>query len=378
MGPSLQELSQLEKLIFQLDKMGDISPQIGDRTGQEKTPTRSAMASGLEVPNCDSCKQPAILHQDYSGRTYCGDHLVESVRKRISRTLREQLELPRGEGKQRNTTILVAISGGKDSAVLLERIHGILGPRPDVKIVAGCVDEGIEGYRSPSMECARKLAESLGVEFITTSYPELGFERMDEVVEKLPTIRQLHGEAKGMAPCSFCGVFRRQGLNHLAIISDAEFMALGHNLDDMAQSILMNMQKGDLDRTLRLAPHTQRPLDGIAPRIVPLQWVPEREVHAYAMHLDLPFFHDECPHAPGALRQRHREFIASLEADVPGSRHGLLHVAERLKKLHAVAYPNAFEGHAAKSCARCGSMTSGEVCKACEMMDWVRDADASE
>ena len=356
------------------------NPSFHHRTGQGHDSGRRHMAGGLEIPGCDSCDKPAILHQDYSGRTFCGTHLVESVRKRVSRTLRQQLILPKSSlrnGKDDRTTILVAISGGKDSAVLLERIHAILGPRPDVRIIAGCVDEGIADYRSPSMESARKLTDSLGIEFITISYPELGFEKMDEVVELLPTIRQQHGEAKGMAPCSFCGVFRRSGLNHLAKVSGADIMALGHNLDDMAQSVLMNMQKGDLDRTLRLAPHTSRPLAGIAPRIVPLQWVPEREVHAYAMHLGLPFFHEECPHAPGALRQRHREFIAALEADVPGSRHGLVHTAERLKELHATAYPGAFEDHSANSCQRCGSMTSGQVCKACEMMDWVGQAGAT-
>ena len=200
------------------------------------------MAGGLTVPSCDSCGKTAILHQDYSGRTFCGTHLVESVRKRVAKTLREQLILPKSKGREGKTTILVAISGGKDSAVLLERIHGILGNRPDVKIVAGCVDEGISDYRSPSMDCARELAENLGVEFITTSYTELGFEEMDDVVDLLPTLREQKSEAKGMAPCSFCGVFRRSGLNHLAKISGANFMALGHNLDDMAQSVLMNMQ----------------------------------------------------------------------------------------------------------------------------------------
>ena len=47
-------------------------------------------------------------------------------------------------------------------------------------------------------------------------------------------------------------------------------IALGHNLDDMAQTIMMNMQNGDLERTLRLAPHTSTPLEGMVPRIVPL------------------------------------------------------------------------------------------------------------
>ena len=47
-------------------------------------------------------------------------------------------------------------------------------------------------------------------------------------------------------PCSFCGVFRRQSLNALAEKTNAKAMALGHNLDDMAQSILMNLQKEKL------------------------------------------------------------------------------------------------------------------------------------
>ena len=116
-------------------------------------PRRIAMSGLFDVPSCDKCRNPAIHHQVYSGRMMCGAHLAESVRKKASKALREQLVLPKGE----HTTILVAISGGKDSAVLLERIHENLGKRRDVTIVGGCVDEGIEGYRPPSLECAREL-----------------------------------------------------------------------------------------------------------------------------------------------------------------------------------------------------------------------------
>ena len=78
-----------------------------------------------------------------------------------------------------------------------------------------------------------------------------------------------HVEAKGLMPCSYCGVFRRQGLNALAERVGADVMALGHNLDDMAQSILMNLQKGEIERSVRLAPHTHSKIDGLIPRIVP-------------------------------------------------------------------------------------------------------------
>jgi len=313
------------------------------------------MAS-LEVPTCDKCHNPAMIHQEYSGRTLCGRHLADSIRKKVAREMRKQVDL----NSEEMTTIFVAISGGKDSAVLLDRIVEAFGPRPDVKIVAGCVDEGIEGYRAPSLECARELAKMLDVEFITTSYPELGFEEMDEVVRKLPVI------GDGLAPCSFCGVFRRQGINSLARSVNADMVALGHNLDDMAQTIMMNMQKGDVERTIRLAPHTHAPLEGMAPRIVPLRWIPEQEVHAYALHRELPFAHGECPHAPGALRWRHRSIIASLESDVPGTRHGLVHMADQVKQLHADA--GGKNPTPPSDCPNCGELTSGEICKACEMV----------
>ena len=142
---------------------------------------------------------------------------------------------------------------------MLTMIKDIIGSRRDVKIVAGCVDEGIDGYRSPSLECARDLSGDLGVDFVTLSYEDMGYDRMDKVVSKIPGMGDLHDEASGMMPCSFCGVFRRQSLNSLAEKVGADVMALGHNLDDMAQSILMNLQKGEIERSVRLAPHTASP-----------------------------------------------------------------------------------------------------------------------
>lgn len=329
-----------------------------------RVPLRLFMGELFEVPSCDKCRNPAIHHQIYSGRSMCGAHLADSVRKKASKALRQQLQIPKGK----HTTILVAISGGKDSAVLLERIHENLSKRRDVTIVAGCVDEGIEGYRPPSLECARELAESLGVRFETVSYPELGFKEMDQVVTKMAEIKDRK------APCSYCGVFRRQGINHLAERVGADVIALGHNLDDMAQTIMMNMQNGDIERTLRLAPHTSTPLAGMAPRIVPLRWIPEQEIHLYALHKNLPIHHEECPHGDGALRFRHRETIAMMEADVPGTRHGLLRMADDLKKLHASA-GGTFNTIEPINCPECGQICSGSLCKACEMKKAILDED---
>ena len=319
------------------------------------------------VPTCDSCDKPAVVEQACSGRVLCGKHVAKSVRKKISKELRAQLLLEKGK----HTTILVAVSGGKDSAVLLDAIVDLVGKRRDVTIIAGTVDEGIEGYRPPSIECAASLCERLGVEHLVVSYPELSFIEMDEVVERLPMVIAKDNDAPRMA-CSYCGVFRRQGINHLADKVGADVIALGHNLDDMAQTVLMNMANADIERTLRLAPHTATPVDGLAPRIVPLRWVPEQEIHLYALHKELPMHHEECPNARGALRWRHREMVAHMEADVPGTRHGLVRMADQIKGLRdqIVALGGGGQRPAPPTpCPRCGSPSSGAQCKACDMRD---------
>ena len=182
----------------------------------------------------------------------------------------------------------------------------------------------------------------------------------------LPKISENNVEADGMMPCSFCGVFRRQGLNSLANRIGADVMALGHNLDDVAQSVLMNMQKGEVDRTARLAPHTTQPIEGLAPRIVPLRWIPEQEIHAAAIQLNLPIHHGDCPHAGGAMRQRSRDIIATIEKDIPGSRHGLVQSMDRIREL-ASQSKNASK---ILSCERCGEPTSRPVCQSCTMKEW--------
>jgi uncharacterized protein (TIGR00269 family) len=248
----------------------------------------------------------------------------------------------------------------------------LIGARPDVRIVAGTVDEGIEGYRPPSLECAQELCDRLGIEFITVSYPELSFKEMDEVASRIPDLLESNPSAPRL-PCSYCGVFRRQGINHLADKIGADFIALGHNLDDMAQTVLMNMTNGDLDRTLRLAPHTTTVVEGMAPRIVPLRWIPEQEVHLYALHRNLPLHHEECPHAQGALRWRHRELVAQMEADSPGTRHGLLRMADNIKALRNKQPGDEPSIAPPTPCPSCGAMTSGSQCKACDFRALLND-----
>ena len=104
------------------------------------------------------------------------------------------------------------------------------------------------------------------------------------------------------------------------------------------------------------------------PRIVPLRWILEQEVHALAMVLDIPFHHGDCPHAAGAQRQRSREIIAALETETPGARHGLLHSLEQIRQMHESSGNTSSE---IRSCSLCGGVTSREICQSCVMRAWL-------
>ena len=258
-------------------------------------------------------------------------------------------QLPRFGGG----TIAVALSGGKDSAVALALTHRYFRRRPTVRVVAISVDEGIAGYRPATLESASQLTRSLGVEHrVVRASEELGA-TTDRAVEELP----------GTVPCSFCGVWRRRLLNQGARAEGAEVLVLGFNLDDLAQTVLMNLVQGDLDRLVRMAPHRVRQ-PGLVPRIAPLAAIPEREAFLYARLARIPFDHGECPHARRAARNLFREIVWQLEEARPGTRQSLLRTHRRLVEHWLV---NGSLG-APQRCRACGEPSTSELCRACEYL----------
>jgi uncharacterized protein (TIGR00269 family) len=247
--------------------------------------------------------------------------------------------------------VAVALSGGKDSTVLLSLLHGIARDSGDLDLVAVTVDEGIAGYREETLRAAAATASRFGIPHRTGSFAGLFGEPLDRVVEG-----QEH------RACSLCGILRRRALTLLAREEGADCIATGHNLDDEAQTVLMNWLRGDRDRLLRdpLQPVKQ----GFLRRIKPLREIPEKEVALYGMITGLFSPMPECPYRHTALRGEARAMLNAMEQRFPGT---LERVVDGQRAL-ASAAPGGIAAQAG-SCARCGEPATGHLCQACRLLE---------
>lgn len=297
----------------------------------------------MTIP-CLKCKKPAIVFIRYSGAHLCKAHFIEYVERRVKKDIKKQ-------GRTNDeTTFAVALSGGKDSTVTLHLMHQIFSSHPHVTLHAITVDEGIKGYRDSSLPIAQKNCKNLGIEHHIISFREAIGVTMDEIA--------LHHDELG--ECSYCGVFRRFCLNKKTKELGVDKLVMGHNLDDMAQSILMNFTNGDMQKLARLGPHSKiQP--GLVPRLLPLRLIPEKEVMLYALVKGIEFHNAECPYSLRALRGSFRDIIDALEENTPGTRHSIMNSYESIKDLLLTQYPPV----TLNVCPSCGEPTSQKFCKTC-------------
>lgn len=299
---------------------------------------------------CDICGRDAVTFIRYNGSHLCTEHFMRFVERRVKREVRKQIDVDRGD------RIAVAVSGGKDSMVALKLLSSVFGERNGIEVHAITIDEGIAGYRPPSVDIVRRFCSDNGVAFHLRSFSELGVS-MDEVAP-------VSGDS---SPCTFCGVFRRMLMNDEARRIGARYLATGHNLDDTAQSIMMNFVRGDAERMARMAPHINvQP--GLIPRFLPLREIPEKETLLYAIVSGLEFWDGVCPYWEEALRNQYRYIVDQLEDRTPGARYGILSSFDRIRPLLAEDLPRS----GLRPCPRCGEPTQGSRCKTCELLELAR------
>jgi uncharacterized protein (TIGR00269 family) len=317
--------------------------------------------------DCTKCDRDAVMHAAYSGSHLCEHHFFESVERRVRRRIREDDMLPADATPDDPETWVIGLSGGKDSVVLTDIVHETFNEDPRVELVALTIHEGIEGYRDESLAACEELTADRGIRHEIVTYEDEFDVQMDDVAEDDPL---------DMAPCAYCGVFRRDILARYAGDLGADKLLTGHNLDDEAETAMMNILEGNVEQVAKhfdasLGPFGDRnEKDGMIPRAKPLRDVPEKEVALYAQLRDLPVHMEECPHASEAFRGEIQDLLLSLEENHPGTRHSIMAGYEELAALASDEYGG--EDREVGECEDCGAPTTRDRCRKCALVDAVQ------
>lgn len=207
--------------------------------------------------------------------------------------------------------IAVGVSGGKDSLALLYALAKLRDfyPKP-FSLVAITLDYQFNGIAEDYTEI-EALCKELQVEYIVrrTNLWEVIFETRKE-----------------KNPCSLCAKMRRGLLHDTAVANGCNKVALGHHMDDAAETFLMNLLNGGKIGCFSPVSYLSNKKLYL---IRPLIFAYEKDVAAAARRANLPVVKSRCPMDKVSNRQNMKELLRSLEKDYPAVRKKIVGALER-------------------------------------------------
>ncbi|BFZ09585.1 hypothetical protein BsWGS_12624 [Bradybaena similaris] len=296
---------------------------------------------------CQRCHRNAILKRPKTGDALCKDCFFWAFEEEIHQVITDGHLFTAGD------SVAIGASGGKDSTVLAYTLK-LLNERYNygLKLFLLSVDEGITGYRDDSLETVKRNQHQYQLPLTIVSYEDLYGWSMDAIVKQVGLKNN----------CTFCGVFRRQALDRGAMKVGATKIVTGHNADDIAETVIMNVLRGDIARLRRCTAITTG-AEGYLPRCKPFKYTYEKEIVMYAYFKKLDYFSTECVYSPNAYRGFARTYIKDLEKIRPRSIIDIIHSGESLSVKKDVRMPKQI------LCTRCKYISSNDICKACLMLE---------
>jgi cytoplasmic tRNA 2-thiolation protein 1 len=186
---------------------------------------------------CETCNvAKAALKRPKTGKLICKECFFNVFEEEIHQTIITNNLFKPGE------RVAIAASGGKDSTVLAH-VMTLLNERYQygLDLLLLSIDEGITGYRDDSLETVKRNQQQYNIPLKILSYKELYNWTMDDIVKEIGLKNN----------CTFCGVFRRQALDRGAAMMKVDKLVTGHNADDIAETVIMNLLRGDVSRLKR-------------------------------------------------------------------------------------------------------------------------------
>jgi len=249
--------------------------------------------------------------QDLRKQMGTEEKLYKKIKNSVGRAVADHSLIAEGD------RIAVAVSGGKDSYTMLHLLEALRQRAPiKFEIMALTIDSGYPGFRTDII--AKHLADN-------------SFEYHIEQTDHYGIIRTKRRE--GSSFCSICARLKRGALYELAQRFGCNKLALGHHLDDFAETLLLNQF---FVGSLKSMAASMLADNGATTVIRPLVYVTEDQIIQYSGLRKYPVVCCKCPACGEADMQRKRmkQLITELENDIPHIRQSILHALSNVQPRH--------------------------------------------
>ncbi len=241
-----------------------------------------------------SSNEPAIFEPEERKARYDFNKLQKKLRRLTGRAIVDYGQIEDGD------RVMVCLSGGKDSYTLLDMLMSLQRSAPiRFELLAVNLDQKQPGF--PEDVLPGYLAE-LGV-----PYEILEEDTYSIVREKTP---------EGKTTCPICSRLRRGILYSHADKRGANKIALGHHLDDVVETLFLNLFYGG---KMKAMPPKLKSDDGRNVVIRPLYYARERDVAAYSearRHPIIPC--NLCGSQENLQRQNIKAMLTEWDRQQPG------------------------------------------------------------
>ena len=193
--------------------------------------------------------------------------------------------------------IAVAFSGGKDSTAMLMGFKNLQRFFPKkFELIAISIDPGFEFFDRSILE---RTCEKLDVKlFIEESHAK-------EIVFDI---------RKEKNPCSLCANIRRGILNSVVNREGCNKIALGHNEDDVLETLLLNLFYAGNFNTFAPVSYMDRSKVTL---IRPLIYAPEKDIRKFINKNNIEIMPKNCPMDGVSKREEIKKIIHNLSLDIP-------------------------------------------------------------
>ena len=221
-------------------------------------------------------------------------------------------------------TVMVCVSGGKDSYTLLSCLLALRERAPvDFRIVAMNLDQKQPGFPDHVLP---EYFESIGVEYRIVTEDTYSI-----VKDKIP---------EGKTTCSLCSRLRRGIIYRTAAELGATRIALGHHRDDMLETLFLNMFFGG---KIKAMPPKLVSDDGKHVVIRPLAYCTEADIARFARTMDFPIIPcNLCGSQENAQRKLIKNMLQGWARDYPGRIESLATALKNVVPSH-LADPRLFD-----------------------------------